>query len=177
MHLTEKKRVEEVLGKPSFWTPKEITGLCEYIAGIEQIDEVVGVKNALTITPIVNFSIHPGGIAISILPKFKMHYFALKSGHIQSIVLEKGDIIDTQSRSVVGRAIVGGLLLGPVGAIVGGVSGVKDKVIKENDTLLISFKEENEQERALLFKIKKGKTQKVFEFFKENYPDVFSFNG
>jgi hypothetical protein len=177
MHLTEKKRVEELLGKPSFWTPKEINGLCEYIAGIEQVDEVIGEQGFLKLPSPTNFSVHPGGLAISILPKYKMHYFALKSENIHSIVLEKGDIIDSQSRSVVGRAIVGGLLLGPLGAVVGGMSGSKDKIIKENDSLLISFKQDNEQEQALLFKIKKGKTKKVFDFFKENYSGVFSLNG
>ncbi|MDF1809399.1 MAG: hypothetical protein P1U42_06855 [Phycisphaerales bacterium] len=34
---------------------------------------------------------------------------------------------DMKSKSVVGRAVVGGLLLGPVGAVVGGISGVGQK--------------------------------------------------
>lgn len=35
----------------------------------------------------------------------------------------------TQERSVIGRGIVGGLLLGPVGAVVGGMSGVPHKIV------------------------------------------------
>lgn len=37
----------------------------------------------------------------------------------------------TKDKSVIGRAIVGGLLLGPVGAIVGGMSGIGTKTSKK----------------------------------------------
>lgn len=64
-----------------------------------------------------------------------------------------------EDKSVIGRAVVGGLLLGPLGAVVGGISGVGSKtktignyyfVINFNDvythriqTILISTKSEN----------------------------------
>ena len=65
----------------------------------------------------------------------------------------------TEDKSVIGRAVVGNLLLGPLGAVVGGISGVGSKiktvgnyyfVINFNDvythriqTILISTKSEN----------------------------------
>lgn len=67
--------------------------------------------------------------------------------------------LGTEDKSVIGRAVVGGLLLGPLGAVVGGISGVGSKtktignyyfVINFNDvythriqTILISTKSEN----------------------------------
>lgn len=35
--------------------------------------------------------------------------------------------LGTEDKSVIGRAVVGGLLLGPLGAVVGGISGVGSK--------------------------------------------------
>jgi len=36
-----------------------------------------------------------------------------------------------KDRSVIGRALVGGVLLGPVGGVVGGLSGVPKKTIRD----------------------------------------------
>ena len=68
-------------------------------------------------------------------------------------ILTEEEIVE-QSKSVVGRAAVGGLLLGPLGALVGGMSGVGSKRKTEsksyvvinyhpssapNDTAVVSF--------------------------------------
>lgn len=44
-----------------------------------------------------------------------------------------------QEKSVIGRAIAGALIAGPVGAIVGGMSGIGTKKIIETDYLIINF--------------------------------------
>jgi hypothetical protein len=44
-----------------------------------------------------------------------------------------------KEKSVIGRALVGTLLAGPIGAIVGGISGVGTKKIGEFDFLIINF--------------------------------------
>jgi len=173
MKLIDKKNIDEQIGKSSLWTPKKITGLCEYVAGIEDIDAIIGQKDFLKVKPLINFLIHESGLEISIVHGFKMSYLALKNTDITSINIEKGGVIDTEGRSVIGRAIVGGLLLGPLGAIVGGVSGTKDKITKEKDNLVIILKSD-EKEQAIIFEIKKGKTTDVYKFFKENYRSVFS---
>lgn len=71
------------------------------------------------------------------------------------IVLNYNDIIDIEvnlinkdnlkNKSVVGRAIVGSLVAGSLGAIVGGMSGTGSKVIKELDLeLVIKLKDKND---------------------------------
>ena len=59
--------------------------------------------------------------------------------------------------------------MGPVGAIIGGASGMKDSILKESDNLLILLKNDGKEE-AVLFQIKKGKTNEVFKFFKQHFP-------
>lgn len=49
--------------------------------------------------------------------------------------------IAEKNRSVIGRAVVGGAVLGPLGAVVGGMSEVKNKqVTKEKCLLVIDYK-------------------------------------
>ena len=68
-----------------------------------------------------------------------------------------------KDKSVIGRAVVGCLLLGPLGAIVGGISGIgtKTKRIKKSEYLVISFwSETSRRPQTLLFSGEK----KMWEF-------------
>ena len=60
--------------------------------------------------------------------------------------------ITDKNKSVIGRALVGGLLLGGVGAIVGGISGIGTK--KKKDTrkfFIISYKSNSGDDQFLQF--------------------------
>ena len=59
-----------------------------------------------------------------------------------------------KSKSVTGRAVVGGVLLGPLGAIVGGMSGIGDK--KKEKThyyLIINYKAKDDEIKVLSFEV------------------------
>jgi hypothetical protein len=58
---------------------------------------------------------------------FKNDPVYLKLSQITNVGLITEKEIMEKSKSVIGRAAVGGLLLGPLGAMVGGMSGVGDK--------------------------------------------------
>jgi hypothetical protein len=175
MNLTDKGNLDAVIGKANFWNPKQIVGVCEYVGGIPEVDKLLDAKSFFNSPPLINFKVHKTGLEMSLMVGFKQSFVAIPLPSLESVILEQGGIIDVEERSVIGRAVVGGLLLGPLGAIVGGASGLKDKVIKDNDTLLVNV-DDNGTKHALLMTIKKGKTAEVKKFFTEHYGSVFSVN-
>jgi hypothetical protein len=175
MNLTDKDNLDALIGKADFWNPKQAVGVCDYVAGIPEIDQKLDAKSFFEAPPLINFNVHDDGLEVSLAMGFSRSFVAIPTASLESVVLEIGGTIDVEERSVIGRAVVGGLLLGPLGAIVGAASGLKDKVIKDNDTLLVNV-DDNRTKHALLMTIKKGKTADVKKFFTEHYRAVFSLN-
>lgn len=66
--------------------------------------------------------------------------------------ISEKEIIE-KSKSVGGRAIVGGVLLGPVGAIVGGMSGIGNKNKSKYMNFIVINYTSNGEEKALSFEI------------------------
>lgn len=67
-------------------------------------------------------------------------------------LISEKDIIE-KSKSVGGRAIVGGLLLGPLGAIIGGMSGIGNKKTATNRMYIVVNYRSNEEDKALSFEV------------------------
>ena len=75
----------------------------------------------------------------------------LKLDKIVGLLETTDSEIKVKGKSVLGRAVLGGVLLGPVGAIVGGVSGTTDKVKEELKFLLvINYLDSNSETQALV---------------------------
>lgn len=59
-----------------------------------------------------------------------------------------------KSKSVAGRAVAGGVLLGPLGAIIGGMSGVGNKQkLETHYYMIINYKSRDEEVKVLSFEI------------------------
>ncbi|MGJ0843303.1 hypothetical protein [Clostridium tertium] len=78
----------------------------------------------------------------------------LKFSQITGVnVISEKDIIES-NKSVTGRAIVGGVLLGPLGAIIGGMSGIGNKHKSETHYyIVINYKSKEEEIKVLSFEI------------------------
>ena len=78
----------------------------------------------------------------------------LKYEQITGINVTSEEEILEKSKSVTGRAVIGGVLLGPLGAIVGGMSGIGDK--KKEKThyyLIINYKAKDDEIKVLSFEV------------------------
>lgn len=82
------------------------------------------------------------------VPVIKLQYNKI----VTAAIVNEKEIID-KNKSTVGRAVVGGVILGPLGAIIGGMSGIGNKQKKSlKSYLVINYNSENEV-KALSFQI------------------------
>ena len=86
----------------------------------------------------IKMILHTHGIRVasgSYLPLVDIH----NSQIISIKQTTKAELIN-MDKSVVGRAVVGGLILGPLGAVIGGMSGIGSKqIIKDKSFLIINY--------------------------------------
>ncbi|NQX65712.1 hypothetical protein HQN90_06195 [Paenibacillus alba] len=70
---------------------------------------------------------------------------------LESTVTTEKEIV-SQSKSVIGRGIVGGVLFGPAGLLLGGMSGIGDKKkTKVSDVYIVSYLSSAEEVRNITF--------------------------
>lgn len=79
---------------------------------------------------------HTNGICIH----SGLNFFYISHEQIISMNFIRHEELATRKKSVIGRAAVGGIILGPIGAIVGGISGIGNKQsVIGNYLLVINF--------------------------------------
>ncbi|WP_226890211.1 hypothetical protein [Paraclostridium dentum] len=69
-----------------------------------------------------------------------------------TVANEKEILEKEKEKSVVGRVVIGGVLLGPLGAIVGGMTGIGSKTTSKN-YIIINYKYLNDELKILSFEI------------------------
>lgn len=76
-------------------------------------------------------------------------------------ITSESELIQLRQRSVVGRSIVGGLLFGNLGAIVGGMSGLKSKNIRcIRNYLIINYYNQENNIEVMSFELRVSSTDK-----------------
>ncbi|TPG71140.1 hypothetical protein EEL31_23720 [Brevibacillus laterosporus] len=95
----------------------------------------------------VNFSAYKDKIVIN-------NKITLPLQRVKKTQVYDGQQILEYEKSVIKRALIGGLITGGIGAIVGGLSGIgTKKKVQELVYLSVEFVNKNEQEQALLFAV------------------------
>lgn len=93
---------------------------------------------------------------VSISSKMKPEYPNIKIlyNQIKGVkALTKQEIIH-ENKSVVGRAAIGGVLLGPLGAIIGGMSGVGNKTSSQSTRyIVLNYKNRDDELKILSFEV------------------------
>lgn len=128
-----------------FGKKKEVTKV-----NLIHVDGLMGYGSAVVI-----LNLDDDNKCITINPKvYKVPPVHLRYEQIINIGSITEEEIIEKNKSTVGRALAGGLLLGPLGAIVGGMSGIgTNKSNKTTYYMVINYKSLEEETKALSFKI------------------------
>lgn len=179
MEVLDKKTINDKLGSFGMFSGKAGNSLLydvNYLGGIQSLDSLIEKSNITTKG--IYFDKRPKGLEVHMLHGFSTYRFGLLEEGINYWAFEaQKKITEKKSKSIIGRALVGGLILGPVGAIVGGMTGIGDKEKSKSlsgiDNILSISYTENEIEYILLFECSDKKAKKVIEYFNKNYPDKY----
>ena len=172
MQEKSKSEIKRQLGKKSFWNPKQLVDEIKYASGIAAFDREVS-STSLPDLPL-NVIVRPKGWELQLMCSFSFTRVALLEAQAGEAVLERADtVIERKEKSVVGRALAGGLLFGPVGAVVGGMTGMKDKKVDRTPDSFLTIQTKLQKE-PLVFIVEESEVSKVTAFFEQHYPGEFS---
>lgn len=176
MRTLTKKELKNKLGSFSFFsTERKMTAFnSTYISGIPQLDKLIKEKGLKSVDWDSSFQTRPKGMQVSVLGKGDIGLYMDKINYWSIESQER--ILATEDKSVVGRAIVGGLLLGGVGAVVGAMSGIKDKQVEKSingidNVITLSYTGSDDNEYIMLFSCTDKKKQINVDFFTSTFPD------
>jgi len=125
--ILSKEELKTMLGEVSFWKSKPVcTGLI-YLSGIPGFDTYL---KAPSIPKILAISF-PLGLEIQLISGFNTVRTGILYKDVIEVKLQDSEQLKVLTKkSVIGRAVIGGLILGPVGALVGGMSGLDQKKLR-----------------------------------------------
>jgi hypothetical protein len=175
MNVLDKNQLDESFGKFGMWSGKAgnaIIGEMQYLGGIPEIDQLIENKKNDPKIANVSLEMRPKGVEMQLMQGFNTTRVGLYSEKLNFWTIEQQqEVVAKKSKSVIGRALLGGVLLGPVGAVVGGMTGIGDKTLKVSDVdniISISYSQ-NDKDAMILFSCSNKKVKKVYEYLKKNF--------
>jgi len=174
MQPKSKEEITQILGTYSFFerAGKRLFGNVSYLGGLPAADERL--RNRVPNEHNLEISILPKGFELKIDPLFNSLRFGVPFDRIEYVTIEpQHQIVEKKQKSILGRALVGGILLGPVGAIVGGMTGVASKQVKlisVDNILLIKLAN---PEELLTFSVKNTDFSVIETFWRRFTPNNY----
>lgn len=176
MKIISKEEIKEQLGRHSLLAAKDalINNTLIYMGGIPEFDKHIEEnKINLDLTSIWK---RPKGLELDFSSGWSHYRIALHYENLNFWTIEqKNQIIAKKSKSIIGRALIGGAILGPVGAVVGGMTGIGEKTTKVSDidnVISLSYIDEG-KEVMILFSSKDEKVKEAVNFLNRNLPNKY----
>lgn len=174
MTIKSKEEIVSEFGKYGILetADKKLLNKVGYLGGVPAFNEKLANKKRSEY--LLNLEMRPKGLEIKVDYVFTSTRIGIFPEQIDFIVIEpQKQIVEKKGKSIVGRALVGGILLGPVGAIVGGMTGIGNKEVKMTQVDNILSIKLNNPDSILTFSVD-NKDFKAVEsyfqkFFKEKY--------
>lgn len=171
MKIFDKNELNNELGKVGFWdTPNSLNCKIEYLGGINGFDEILKGKTMKEYGAVIHIRQRPKGIEIKLAEDFSSNSVGLKFSQIKEIIIEnKNSIIENKERSVIGRAVLGGLIMGSTGAMIGGLSGLKanEKTKIPDSILSFIYSTIDKSDNVICFACKIDDKKEVIDFFQK----------
>lgn len=176
MLFSNKKEMEENLGKYGFFSSKNsniLVNKMKYLNGIEDFDNLekkVSLDKAST-----GLRMRPNGIEIAIFYGLSTRYLGILYEDIKYWSFENQEVVIKQSKSVIGRAVLGGLLLGSVGAVIGGMSGIgtKDVKLSKYDNIIFICCRNNDKDHIISFSCSNKNIKTAYDYLYKNLPGKY----
>lgn len=176
MEAVSKTEVESKIGASSFWLPKQLVGKLKYASGIDDFDELIEESSLMNLP--TNVVVRENGWEFQMTKWFLTYRVPILKEDLTQASFEKAEeVIEKKGRSVIGRALAGGLLLGPVAAVVGGMTGLKDKEVDQTPDSFLTINVRNqgrynvpEKTHVLAFAVEKDDLEQVQSFFETHFP-------
>ena len=150
MKICTKEEVNQLLGKRKWYKGTDLLTGLKYLHGIDELSNIE--DTATLISKDITIEARPLGFNVWTLINFKTYRVPLLFQHFKSWEIRKQKtVIEKESKSVLKRAIVGGVLLGGVGAVVGAMSGLKDKEVEKAINGVENILAINYNDHVLLF--------------------------
>lgn len=158
--------IEQMYGKRKLFLRMMCMSTVSYLSGVSDFDELI--LSSGHPSRDMMFELRKDGFILNLLVGFGQRQVGIPASWITEFeVQDRQQLYDRKGKSVVGRALIGGLLLGPVGAIVGGMTGIKDGDKKASmPDLLVSIKYVDESEtESIIVSSCKFKDRGIVETF------------
>lgn len=150
--LDNKKQLKEMMGEyPMFSGKSEHVLFIDYIGGSSLIDSTVE-----DLTDSNGMMVNKANGLQFVLNES----FAIPKADILKWSIQNNEKSAKSKKSLLGRALIGGLALGPAGVLLGGISSLGDKVIG-HEAILSLLINHDDKEELILFGLKSKKITKV----------------
>ncbi len=170
MQILNRKELNGLLGVKDFFEASiELIDKIDYLGGIEDFDSLLKGRYQSEYGASLHLIKRPNGLEIKLAKTFSSKSIGVLNNQLTRVIIEhKETFIENKDKSVIGRAVIGSILLGPLGAVIGGMSGLSSGTkIVIPDSIILFEGEVDRQKFSIVFSCTNENLLDTKAFFSE----------